>query len=1106
MRGFATALNAGLTKNQATLKKVGTSMTRYVTLPILGVAAASVKMASDFEKSMAQIVGLTGTSRKQVAQWSDQSLEMSKTLPQGPQELADALYFVASSGVSASKAMEVVEASAKAAAAGLGETGEVANAVTSVMNAYGEETISAYEATDILVNAVRLGKAEAAEFAPVLGSLLPTASELGVQFHEVAAAVAALSRTGDTAALASTKVNAVFSALLKPAQQAEEAFQAAGTSSQQLQQDLIDKGLIQTLIDLRDSVDGNVSSLARMFPNVRALRGVLGLTGKQVEANVEVFDKLANSAGLTNEAFAAVQDEFDTRFRAALSSLQVAAIQTGRVLLPILTSITDAVAGLADGFSAMPEGMQTTIVGFGLLVAAIGPAIKAALFLHKNLKLLFATLTSPWGIVITGLVLGLVKLSAEMGRAETAAAALEGAMENLEATVQSLVTDGNVANFGKEIQKNLDAIERSAQKAAPLWQRVVATAWSKDLSHMGRLVADTEEGVRLRTRAMHDVAVEVASAFRSGTLTFEETSKFMAEIGFSAAETDRRLEHLLSTTVDLGEGGLKAIIAYYDEQGKLAGGLNQTLVDLITNQLRLNAITSGEAVDALVSIGVEYGVAKRAVGEFTKAQKQSASATKGMSRAINIFTFNSQQAFDEWVKEAKSNFDDWIGEQQKFKEAFKLTTRQFVKTMEERARIARQAVKDMRALDRAQVPEDFKRWLIEQGPEYIHAFVEGSKTEQGKLVKAWGGVDQAAKDYGKSLDELPGKVSTKIDADTEPARTAINDLVNDLTELGFSVTGGGGPLELDLGQAASRHFGGIADKSGMVPIGKLKADELMAVLQRGEYVVRRDVVQRPGMLDLLKGINAGVLDDYHSGGLLDSMQQLNTAYRNPPTLSARVVARLLSAQELIAKLGVAGSDPRMSPNAARAQAFLRAAFPGISANPGIMVRGYNFAPGPPFSQHSYGNALDITPASLGPAVSALLRMNARLLSVANLIWNRMSSYAGGPWRGYSGSNPHTDHVHADFIPPGVGMPPPGGGWIGARGGYRGRLSSDTFIAAHAGEDVSIAPRGKRERLMLDGPVVLQVGDRKFDAYIRGAARREVAATEDHRARKTRAKR
>ena len=110
--------------------------------------------------------------------------------------------------------------SAKASAAGLGETKNIADLVTSAVNVYGKETLSAAGATDILVAGVREGKAEAAEFAMSLGRVIGDANELGVSFDEVTATVASLTRTGINAAESTTQLRAILKGLTRPSKEA----------------------------------------------------------------------------------------------------------------------------------------------------------------------------------------------------------------------------------------------------------------------------------------------------------------------------------------------------------------------------------------------------------------------------------------------------------------------------------------------------------------------------------------------------------------------------------------------------------------------------------------------------------------------------------------------------------------------------------------------------------------------------------------------------------------------------------------------------------------------------------------------------------------------
>lgn len=91
-KGFQKAMN----KVGKTVKKVGASMTRNLTFPILAVGAASVKLSMDFEKSMTKINTLVRGSSADLGELKTSVLNLSKETAQAPVELAEGLYFLES--------------------------------------------------------------------------------------------------------------------------------------------------------------------------------------------------------------------------------------------------------------------------------------------------------------------------------------------------------------------------------------------------------------------------------------------------------------------------------------------------------------------------------------------------------------------------------------------------------------------------------------------------------------------------------------------------------------------------------------------------------------------------------------------------------------------------------------------------------------------------------------------------------------------------------------------------------------------------------------------------------------------------------------------------
>ena len=331
----ANAATTGLGTRAGVASKGLTGMAKAALGPSLALAGpaglvmamkSAVTASLEFEDEMTKLRTQIGLASDEVDQFRKAALSLGGETTKGPQELAEASFFIASAGLRGAAALDVLRSSAQLSAIGLGETAVVADVLTSAVNAYGEETLSAASASDVLVNAVRLGKASADELAGALGKVLPIASALGARFDEVGGIVAAMTKTGTDAATATTQLRAMLVSILKPAQEAELALREFGLSGAELRATIQEDGLWAALMDMHEAVGDNAAAYGRIFPNVRALAGVMDLLGPQLEGNRELMDEMANSTGVAEDAFL----DFSTTTRAELDALGAA---TDRVLI-----------------------------------------------------------------------------------------------------------------------------------------------------------------------------------------------------------------------------------------------------------------------------------------------------------------------------------------------------------------------------------------------------------------------------------------------------------------------------------------------------------------------------------------------------------------------------------------------------------------------------------------------------------------------------------------------------------------------------------------------------------------------------------------------------
>jgi TP901 family phage tail tape measure protein len=371
-----------------TMADVGAKMTVGLTLPLGGLALAASNAAMSFETSMNKIVGLVGIASDEVARMGDEVLAMAAATGKAPDELAGGLFVVTSAGLRGSEAMATLANSAKAGAAGLGQTNDIARAVAGALSAYGSEVLSASDATDAIVATARAGNFETSQFAAAIGRVLPFAEQAGASFQEMGGAVALLTRVNGNAAESITQIQALFRAVVVPTEEAKKALDEVGLSAQDLRDSIAEKGLPATLEMLDKALGGNREQLGKLLGSSEAASAAFQILGADARTIQETFGGVRNSAGLTAEAFGAVSQTAQFQVSQAMAELKATLIDLGEQFLPIIKSVMDFMQANLRAFNSLPGPIKTTILMFGALLAALGPI----LFVVGKLIVVFSTL------------------------------------------------------------------------------------------------------------------------------------------------------------------------------------------------------------------------------------------------------------------------------------------------------------------------------------------------------------------------------------------------------------------------------------------------------------------------------------------------------------------------------------------------------------------------------------------------------------------------------------------------------------------------------------------------------------------------------------------
>mgnify|MGYP001188962684 CR=1 FL=1 len=382
-------MNSALAMTAQRFRTFGYLASITLTAPIILLSKSIIQLGKDYEYTMQKIVGLTSATQKMTDDWSKSILRLAPQLGKGPKELAESMYFVASAGFRGAEAIDVLTLSAKAAEAGLGETRDVAQFLTSTLNAYAGTGLTAAKATDILVAGVNYGKVEANAFASAIGSVIPIASAMGVSLGQVVGTMAAMTLQGATAANAAVYLKGILNSILKikPENQAGKALAELGSSAIELRNMLASgpNGVMNVLLKIQDWAKTNPYILNKVFGNIRSLTGDLSLMGNHLTANQKVITLVVNAMGDLDVAVSAVSDTLKVRWDKAMAGLQSGVIRFGdtisKYIMPIVEGFIKLLNKLMLWFANLSEPMKKIVMGFIAFAAAMGP-LSLLLSLH----------------------------------------------------------------------------------------------------------------------------------------------------------------------------------------------------------------------------------------------------------------------------------------------------------------------------------------------------------------------------------------------------------------------------------------------------------------------------------------------------------------------------------------------------------------------------------------------------------------------------------------------------------------------------------------------------------------------------------------------------
>lgn len=348
----------------------------------------------EFTSAAAEVATISEEVAANQSKFNDAFIESAAQFGTSAADQAKVFYQIVSAGITDTvRANETLIAANKLAIGGLAGTAESVDILTSAVNAYGQENLSATRASDILFTTVRLGKTTISELASSLGTVLPSSNALGVSFEDVAGALAALTTRGVSTSEAVTQLNAIFTAVLKKQGEAKKLLGDNADAFSLLS--LRTKGLTKFLIDLDEATGGSEEKLVKLLGRAEGARAIITLAADGFKTLGDNIKSLGDeSIPAADLAFAKIQATIGQQLK-----ILKAQIFEGIILKFFVENeagITEALTSVNDFIRAIREGSPEAAAQIRFL----GSALAAAFLIFRGPALL-ASITSTYGTLIT---------------------------------------------------------------------------------------------------------------------------------------------------------------------------------------------------------------------------------------------------------------------------------------------------------------------------------------------------------------------------------------------------------------------------------------------------------------------------------------------------------------------------------------------------------------------------------------------------------------------------------------------------------------------------------------------------------------------------------
>lgn len=376
-KNIATKIGGNLSGIGKSLTSAGTTLTKTVTVPIVGTGAAVIKMSSAFEESMSRVEAISGATGDDLVALNKKAQELGATTAFSASEVADGMTEMAKAGWSSQQIVDGMQGVLDAASASGENLATVSTIVADAITGFGMEAKDATKVADLLTQAANAGTIDITDLGESFKYIAPMANTMGFTIEDVTTALSAMSMAGIKGSQAGTSLRTMLTRMAKPADNVADAMKELEISL--ANQDGSFKSLNTIVAEMRTKFSGMTDEQKTYYATVlsgqEGMSGLLSLLNIAQDEYDSISDSMENSNGVARETADVMLDNLSGQVTILKSALEGLAIQFGEIILPYLKQFVEWIQNLIIKFQELSSEQKEQIVKWAAIAATIGPVL-----------------------------------------------------------------------------------------------------------------------------------------------------------------------------------------------------------------------------------------------------------------------------------------------------------------------------------------------------------------------------------------------------------------------------------------------------------------------------------------------------------------------------------------------------------------------------------------------------------------------------------------------------------------------------------------------------------------------------------------------------------